>query len=197
MTSLMNPLGNSGRIGRSIKRIVRISLVVGRDSRLKKPPGNLPAGVSFLAIVAGQRKKIDPGPRVRRHHRHHHHRFTVGHHHGARRRFASQPDSNVSVLPPILHSEVYFFITVTLFRFRHNVLVCCVRLPTRQPSLPMRPIRHPQLHDDTQSSKIFTKKGWVARTQLTLAMSQDFPSDNPSHQSNTTAEWPPYSNATL
>ena len=35
--------GKSGRIGRSISREVRISLVVGRPSRLMKPPGNLPA----------------------------------------------------------------------------------------------------------------------------------------------------------
>ena len=35
--------GNSGRIGRSISREVRISLVVGRPSRLMNPPGNLPA----------------------------------------------------------------------------------------------------------------------------------------------------------
>ena len=35
--------GKSGRIGRSISRDVRISLVVGRPSRLMKPPGNLPA----------------------------------------------------------------------------------------------------------------------------------------------------------
>ena len=37
------PSGKSGRIGRSISREVRISLVVGRPSRLMKPPGNLPA----------------------------------------------------------------------------------------------------------------------------------------------------------
>ncbi len=42
-TSSMNPLGNSGRRGRSIRRAVRISLVVGRPSRLVNPPGNLPA----------------------------------------------------------------------------------------------------------------------------------------------------------
>ncbi len=34
---------NSGRIGRSMSREVRISLVDGRPSRLMKPPGNLPA----------------------------------------------------------------------------------------------------------------------------------------------------------
>ena len=39
--------GKSGRIGRSISREVRISLVVGRPSRLMKPPGNLPAEYVF------------------------------------------------------------------------------------------------------------------------------------------------------
>ena len=42
-TSSLKPAGNSGRIGRSIKREVSVSLVVGRPSRLRKPPGNLPA----------------------------------------------------------------------------------------------------------------------------------------------------------
>ena len=42
-TSSRYESGKSGRIGRSISRDVRISLVVGRPSRLMKPPGNLPA----------------------------------------------------------------------------------------------------------------------------------------------------------
>ena len=37
------PLGNSGRSGRSIIREVRTSFSVGRPSRLKNPPGILPA----------------------------------------------------------------------------------------------------------------------------------------------------------
>ena len=41
--SSRKPSGNSGRMGRSIIRMVRISLLVGRPSRLKNPPGNLPA----------------------------------------------------------------------------------------------------------------------------------------------------------
>ena len=41
-TSFMNPLGNKGRIGRSIKRLVKVSFSEGRASRLKKPPGILP-----------------------------------------------------------------------------------------------------------------------------------------------------------
>ncbi len=41
--SLRKPSGNSGRIGRSIRRLVRISFSDGRPSRLMKPPGILPA----------------------------------------------------------------------------------------------------------------------------------------------------------
>jgi hypothetical protein len=42
-TSFMKPSGKSGRIGRSIRREVRISFSLGRPSRLKKPPGMRPA----------------------------------------------------------------------------------------------------------------------------------------------------------
>ena len=42
-TSFLKPFGNSGRIGRSIRRDVSVSFSVGRPSRLKKPPGILPA----------------------------------------------------------------------------------------------------------------------------------------------------------
>ena len=41
--SFRNPSTNSGRIGRSISREVRVSFSEGRASRLKKPPGILPA----------------------------------------------------------------------------------------------------------------------------------------------------------
>jgi len=41
--SLRKPLANSGRIGRSISREVSVSFSLGRASRLKKPPGILPA----------------------------------------------------------------------------------------------------------------------------------------------------------
>ena len=40
-------LGNSGRIGRSIRREVSVSFSDGRPSRLKKPPGILPAAKVF------------------------------------------------------------------------------------------------------------------------------------------------------
>ena len=46
-TSALKPSANMGRIERSIRRMVRISLVVGRPSRLKKPPGILPAASVF------------------------------------------------------------------------------------------------------------------------------------------------------
>ena len=42
-TSLRYPSGKSGRHGRSMSREVRISWLRRRPSRLKKPPGILPA----------------------------------------------------------------------------------------------------------------------------------------------------------
>ena len=42
-TSFKNASGKSGRNGRSIKRDVNVSFSEGRPSRLKKPPGILPA----------------------------------------------------------------------------------------------------------------------------------------------------------
>ena len=41
--SLRQPFLNSGRLGRSIRREVSVSFSEGRPSRLKKPPGILPA----------------------------------------------------------------------------------------------------------------------------------------------------------
>ena len=38
---------NSGRIGRSMRREVSVSFSLGRPSRLKKPPGILPAAKAF------------------------------------------------------------------------------------------------------------------------------------------------------
>ena len=46
-TSARYPSGNRGRMGRSMQRMVRISFVVGRPSRLKNPPGILPAADGF------------------------------------------------------------------------------------------------------------------------------------------------------
>ena len=42
-TSFLKPSTKSGRIGRSISREVSTSFSDGRASRLKKPPGILPA----------------------------------------------------------------------------------------------------------------------------------------------------------
>ena len=41
-TSLAKPFGNSGRMGRSIRREVNTSFSTGRPSRLKYPPGIRP-----------------------------------------------------------------------------------------------------------------------------------------------------------
>ena len=46
-TSLRKPSGNSGRSGRSIRREFSTSASDGRPSRLKKPPGILPAANAF------------------------------------------------------------------------------------------------------------------------------------------------------
>ena len=56
-TSLRKPFGQSGRIGRSIMRAVRMARSVGRPSRLKKPPGILPAAYirSSTSTVSGKK----------------------------------------------------------------------------------------------------------------------------------------------
>src|SRR5581483_3304361 len=56
-TSFLKPFGHSGRIGRSIMRAVRIARSVGRPSRLKKPPGILPAAYirSSTSTVSGKK----------------------------------------------------------------------------------------------------------------------------------------------
>jgi hypothetical protein len=45
--SLLKPCAKSGRIGRSISRETSVSFSDGRPSRLKKPPGILPAAKVF------------------------------------------------------------------------------------------------------------------------------------------------------
>ena len=45
--SFLKPSTNSGRIGLSIRREVSVSFSEGRPSRLKKPPGILPAAKVF------------------------------------------------------------------------------------------------------------------------------------------------------
>ena len=56
-TSFVKPFGQSGRMGRSIMRAVRIAFSVGRPSRLKKPPGILPAAYirSSTSTVSGKK----------------------------------------------------------------------------------------------------------------------------------------------
>ena len=56
-TSFLKPFGQSGRIGRSIMRAVRIARSVGRPSRLKKPPGIFPAAYirSSTSTVSGKK----------------------------------------------------------------------------------------------------------------------------------------------
>ena len=82
-TSSMKSSGNSGRMGRSIIRIVRISLVLGRPSRLKKPPGHLARGVLILAVVHVQREEVHVSRRDGAEDRRQHHRVAVPHHDGA------------------------------------------------------------------------------------------------------------------
>ena len=56
-TSLRKPFGHSGRIGRSIMRAVRVARSLALPSRLKKPPGILPAAYirSSTSIVSGKK----------------------------------------------------------------------------------------------------------------------------------------------
>ena len=56
-TSLRKPFGQSGRIGRSIMRAVRVARSDALPSRLKKPPGILPAAYirSSTSIVSGKK----------------------------------------------------------------------------------------------------------------------------------------------
>ena len=56
-TSFRKPFGQSGRIGRSIMRAVRVARSLARPSRLKKPPGIFPAAYirSSTSIVSGKK----------------------------------------------------------------------------------------------------------------------------------------------
>src|SRR6202034_1393874 len=55
--SYRHPLGNSGRIGRSIRRAVSVAFSPARPSRLKKEPGILPAAYirSSTSTVSGRK----------------------------------------------------------------------------------------------------------------------------------------------
>src|SRR2546423_11659419 len=65
-TSFLKPFGQSGRIGRSIIRAVRIAFSPWRPSRLKKPPGIFPAAYirSSTSMVSGK-KSAPSRPSVR------------------------------------------------------------------------------------------------------------------------------------
>ena len=60
-TSSLYPSGNSGRIGRSVRRAASVAASEARPSRLMKPPGILPAAYirSSKSTVSG--KKSRPG----------------------------------------------------------------------------------------------------------------------------------------
>src|SRR5438876_288837 len=62
-TSLRNPLGKSGRIGRSIRREAWTAASPGRPSRLKKPPGIFPAAyiLSSKSQVSGKKSMPSRG----------------------------------------------------------------------------------------------------------------------------------------
>src|SRR5215213_8932769 len=56
-TSDLYPLGNKGRIGRSVSRAANVAASVGRPSRLMKPPGIFPAAYmrSSYSTVSGKK----------------------------------------------------------------------------------------------------------------------------------------------
>ena len=59
-TSLRKPFGQSGRIGRSTMRAFRVAFSEARPSRLKKPPGILPAAYIFSSMSTVRGKKSAP-----------------------------------------------------------------------------------------------------------------------------------------
>ena len=60
-TSFLKPFGQSGRIGRSIMRAVRVARSDAFPSRLKKPPGIFPAAYIFSSTSIGQREEVRIG----------------------------------------------------------------------------------------------------------------------------------------
>ena len=59
-TSFWNPLGQSGRIGRSTMRAFRVAFSEALPSRLKNPPGILPAAYIFSSMSTVSGKKSTP-----------------------------------------------------------------------------------------------------------------------------------------
>ena len=74
-TSFRKPFGQSGRIGRSIMRAVRIARSRGAALALEEAAGDLPGGVHALLDVDGEREEVralarlHPPLRRREHHR--------------------------------------------------------------------------------------------------------------------------------
>ena len=64
-TSLRKPFGQSGRIGRSIMRAVRIARSVGRPLALEEAARDLPGGVHALLDVDGEREEVRAFARFR------------------------------------------------------------------------------------------------------------------------------------
>ena len=57
-TSFLKPLMNSGRIGRSIRRLVRVSFWEGAPSAAREAAGDLARGVELLLVVHGQGEEV-------------------------------------------------------------------------------------------------------------------------------------------
>ena len=57
-TSFWKPCGKRGRNGRSIRRALKISFSVGLPSRLKNPPGILPAAYLFSRYSTESGRKL-------------------------------------------------------------------------------------------------------------------------------------------
>gem|GEM_PF-6150307 len=81
--SFLKPSTNSGRMGRSISREVRVSFSVGRPSLLKVAAGDLARRVAPLLIVHSEWEKVHAGPhRFCCYHGGQHARFTILGEHG-------------------------------------------------------------------------------------------------------------------
>ena len=64
-TSLRNPLGQSGRIGRSTMRALRVARLGRLALALEEAAGDLARGVHLLLDVDGEGEEVDPFPRLR------------------------------------------------------------------------------------------------------------------------------------
>ena len=62
--SQRKPSGNSGRIGRSIWRLVRISRSLGTSFALDESARNASGGVGVFTVINGERKEVDALARI-------------------------------------------------------------------------------------------------------------------------------------